>query len=584
MCTKGSDSQLEKMKFEFHEMKLYRLFVVLACVCSSGLIQAQQQDELMPILEKELKRELEGLSKAPISPYFIEYRVEDLDYISIQSSFGSLIRSDANRSRTLVTRVKVGDYQVDNTHPVKQGGMYMPDRGFNAPHPLPLENEPLAIEFAIWNATQDGYREALSAYKRVKSSSSESQNSTSTAPDFSKEQPSVFFEAPLSSAENLIDKTKWESVLKKYSSLFLKNPDIILGEANFNFNIQRQHLISNEGTRVAQNFTYAYINISGSIRAEDGDIVPLHLSYFAFQPSELPSEEVITKDINEMITKLEKLKKAPLAEPYTGPAILQSQAAGVFFHEIFGHRVEGHRLKSEMDGQTFKAKVNEVVLPKTMNIIFDPTLTHYKQQPLNGFFKYDDEGVKSRRVNVVEKGVLKTFLMSRSPLEEIKNSNGHGRASSEAEVVSRQSNLIVETDKAVQINDLRKMLVKECQKQGKKYGYFFKDVVGGFTFTNRFTPNAFNIFPTEVYRVYVDGRPDELVRGVDLIGTPLAMFAEIQAAGNDPGIFTGFCGAESGSVPVSAVSPSLFVRRIETQKKVKMNEESTLLSRPSGDQ
>jgi TldD protein len=171
--------------------------------------------------------------------------------------------------------------------------------------------------------------------------------------------------------------------------------------------------------------------------------------------------------------------------------------------------------------------------------------------------------------------------MSRTPLDKFPVSNGHGRASAGAPVVSRQSNLLVETSKAVPMNDLRKMLVKECKRQGKPYGYYFKDVVGGFTNTERFSPNAFNIFPTEVYRIYADGRPDEIVRGVDLIGTPLAMFAEIAATGDTYGIFHGFCGAESGSVPVSAISPALFVKRIETQKKPKEQQDTMLLSRPS---
>nr|WP_236676097.1 metallopeptidase TldD-related protein [Chryseolinea lacunae] len=281
-----------------------------------------------------------------------------------------------------------------------------------------------------------------------------------------------------------------------------------------------------------------------------------------------------------MIATLEKLKTAPLAEPYSGPAILLAPAAGVFFHEIFGHRVEGHRMKKEYDGHTFKAKINEYVLPKTLQVYFDPTLSEIDGKPLNGGFKYDDEGIKSQRVTVVDKGMLKTFLMSRTPLENLSHSNGHGRASLGMEPVSRQSNLIVETTKGVSMDELRKMLVKECKRQGKPYGYLFRDVVGGFTITDRYNPNAFNIFPTVVYRIYADGRADELVRGVDLIGTPLAMFAEIQATGNDRDTFIGFCGAESGYVPVSAASPSLFVRRIETQKKPKQHQEATLLARP----
>jgi len=527
---------------------------------------------------------MQGLSKAPYPPYFLEYRVEDFKYVDVQASFGSLIRSTADSSRTLVTRVKVGDYEIDNTHPFTGNQNYYDEGGSYAmPVPFPIEDDPLAIQHTLWSSTKENYSAAVNAYKRLMSSATKPSKSKLT-PDFSREEPSVYMEAALAPLTVLVDRKEWEERVKKYSGVFLRNKDIVSGEVSFNFSINRQYLVTNEGTRIAQNLTYAYINVSAEIRTMDGDLVPLHLSYFNFLPKDLPSDEKILAEIDVLITKLDKLKTAPLAEPYTGPAILHAQAAGVFFHEIFGHRVEGHRLRSEFDGQTFRSKVNELVLPKTMSVSFDPTLTHYQNKPLNGYFKYDDEGIKARRVNVVEGGILKTFLMSRTPLDGILKSNGHGRAAAEAEVVSRQSNLIVETQKQVNMDELRKLLIKECQRQGKKYGYLFKDVIGGFTFTNRFTPNAFNIFPTEVYRVYTDGRPDELVRGVDLIGTPLAMFAEIVAAGNDPDVFTGFCGAESGNVPVSAISPSLFVRRIETQKKLKKKEESTILPRPTTDQ
>jgi len=306
----------------------------------------------------------------------------------------------------------------------------------------------------------------------------------------------------------------------------------------------------------------------------------LYQSYFASDPAHLPSEEAILLDVNNLIAKLKLLRAAPVAEPYSGPAILYARAAGVFFHEIFGHRVEGHRLKDKTDGQTFKDKLKEQVLPKTLSVVFDPTLQNFNGQALNGYYQYDDEGVPGQKVTVVEKGILKTFLMSRSPIESFSKSNGHGRGQADNEAVSRQSNLIIENEKVVSMKDLRKMLIAECKKQKKAYGYLFTDVVGGFTTTQRYMPNAFNIFPTEVYRVYADGRPDELVRGVDLIGTPLAMFAEITAADDNRQVFTGFCGAESGSVPVTAISPSLFVKRIETQRKPVTQIDKAILEKP----
>ena len=312
-------------------------------------------------------------------------------------------------------------------------------------------------------------------------------------------------------------------------------------------------------------------------------VLPLYKSYFAFKPENLPGDEEIISDVNEIVKKLKALKDAPVVEPYAGPALLSGIAAGVFFHEIFGHRIEGQRQKSESDAQTFKKKVGQNVLPGHMSVIMDPTIDSYNGEALNGYYKYDDQGIKGKKVTVVENGVLKNFLMSRCPIENFPNSNGHGRAEAGRQPVSRQSNLIVETTKPLSMEQLRKKFIKELKNQDKEYGYLFANVRGGFTFTGRFIPNAFNVTPTEVYRVYTDGRPDELVRGVDLVGTPLAMFSQIEAAGDKPEIFTGTCGAESGRVPVTAISPFLFVKQIEMQKKSKSQEKPPILPRPDSE-
>jgi TldD protein len=471
--------------------------------------------------------------------------------------------------------VKVGDYQLDNTHPATGADNNLDGisdgYGYEI---LPLDDNEQALRFLIWQATQKKYREAVARYKAIRANP----RTTTSVPDFTKEKKNAYYEAPLSLT---LDTVRWLGYLKEFSAVFLKDADIISAEASLQVNLTRKYFVSSEGTEVVQNMPYSYLQVSTSVRSKGQLILPLNRSFFARTPAELPSPETVKQELEKMLTVLVKLKDAPAAEPYTGPAILDAQVAGVFFHEIFGHRVEGHRLRSEQDGQTFKSKLNERVLPTTLSVVFDPTLQNLGTQHLNGFYAYDDEGVKAQRVTAVQNGVLKTFLMSRSPVSGLLSSNGHGRAAPGSDVVTRQSNLIVETSKPLKMDELRKMLVKECQRQGRPYGYYFKDVVGGFTLTDRFNPNAFNIFPTEVYRIYADGRPDELVQGVDLIGTPLAMFAEITAAGNETGVFTGFCGAESGSVPVSAVAPALFVRRIETQKKPKAEQEPTLLKRPT---
>jgi TldD protein len=553
--------------------------ILLFCIIISLGAMGQVNDPLLKIAEEELTREMEQFKKAGTPPYFVSYRITDSQYGVVESSFGSLVQSSVDKSRVLVTDVRVGDYQIDNTHLVN-GGDESSLRGMSKGSPLPLDNEPDAVKYYLWQATQKEYKQALQAFKVIRSSSADKM-AFKGINDYSVEKPAQYAEGPAVDFSSIFSQAEWEQKVKDLSRTFLNDVDLIGGDVSVRVVSERKYFLSSEGARIAQNGTYAYINVSGSIRADDGEIVPLHSSYFSFLPSGLPTTEAIQKDIVAMIAKLKQLKKAPLAEPYTGPAILHAQTAGVFFHEIFGHRVEGHRLRDEQDGQTFKGKVGQQVLPKSMDVYFDPVKKELNGKPLNGYYLYDDEGVKGQTVHAVEKGMLKSFLMSRSPLAGFPKSNGHGRADSGDEAVSRQSNLIVTSAKTYPMEDLRKMLVKECQRQGKPYGYFFRNVIGGFTTTDRQMPNAFNIFPIEVYRVYVDGRPDELVRGVDLIGTPLAMFAEIEAAGSEPEIFTGFCGAESGSVPVSAVSPALFVKRIETQKKAKSMLDPMLLNKPT---
>jgi predicted Zn-dependent protease len=185
---------------------------------------------------------------------------------------------------------------------------------------------------------------------------------------------------------------------------------------------------------------------------------------------------------------------------------------------------------------------------------------------LGGHYEYDDEGQKARRVELIENGVLKTFLMSRLPIASFSNSNGHGRAQGGHVPTGRQGNLIVTSTKSVPETELRKELIEEAKKQGKPYGLYFEDISSGFAVTTRSSPQAFSVVPLVVWRVYVDGRPDELVRGVSIVGTPLAAMKKILVTGDKSDVFDGVCGAESGSVPVSAVAPAMLVSEMETQK------------------
>ena len=228
--------------------------------------------------------------------------------------------------------------------------------------------------------------------------------------------------------------------------------------------------------------------------------------------------------------------------------------------------------------------MNKSVLPDFIDVVFDPTIKTMRGNELSGYYVYDDEGVKAQKVDVVTGGIFKNYLMSRAPNENCDKSNGHGRREEGYDAVSRQSNLLVIAQKTMPVTELKDKLREECKKQNLEYGLYFVKVQGGFTFTGRTIPNSFNVLPLLVYKVFTDGRPDEIVRGVDLIGTPLTTFSSIFAAGDDLGVFNGTCGAESGGVPVSAVSPSLLVQKIEVQKKSKSQAKLPILPAPGDDE
>jgi len=262
---------------------------------------------------------------------------------------------------------------------------------------------------------------------------------------------------------------------------------------------------------------------------------------------------------------------------------LTGRAAAVFFHEVFGHRAEGHRQKDVAEGQTFAKKVDEPILPDFLSIVDDTTMKKLGSTDLLGYYEYDDEGVKAHRVTLVDHGVLRDFEMSRSPLVGFPHSNGHGRRQLGASPVSRQGNLIVESSKTVTNAELRAKLLELIKQQHKQFGLLIDDIAGGFTFTGRGQPQAFQVLPLVVYKVFADGRPDQLVRGVDIVGTPLASLTKIVATGDTTEVFNGYCGAESGSVPVSAASPAILTTELEVQKKESSTDRPPILPAPAHD-
>jgi TldD protein len=399
--------------------------------------------------------------------------------------------------------------------------------------------------------------------------------------DFSAQQPVV---AVMPKEGKLtVDRAAWEARLREITAGFREYPTIFYDTAVLQASHETDYFVSTEGTRVSAPNQVARLIVVARTRAADGMDLFRAETFEADSVDHLPAQAEVLAKTKAMAENLIALRSAPITEPYNGPAILSGRAAAVFFHEVLGHRLEGQRQKGDEEGQTFTKLLNKEILPKFLSVADDPTLASFEGHPLSGHYLYDDEGQPARKVELVDDGVLKTFLMSRLPVASFGQSNGHGRAETGKMPTGRQGNLIVTSTKTVSDAQLREMLKAEAKKQGKAYGLYFEDISSGFAVTTRRSPQAFQVIPLVVYRVYVDGRPDELVRGVSIVGTPQAALSRIVATGDHQDIFNGECGAESGTVPVSAVAPAMLVSEIETQKQAQGTARPPIVAPPPVD-
>ena len=532
-----------------------------------------QSAKLLDILAEELDRNFKALKeKGDPPPYYLAYAVSEQEGGSVTASLGSLLASNERKSRTLDITIRVGSPKLDNYHSVR-GEFAQFTRGT----PLALDDSPDAIKRLLWRETDRCYRSAVERLINIKTSKEVKVAEKEESDDFSEAPPA---KAQEHTAKMEFDLGDWEKRVRKLSAKLANRPQLLSSSVTAMGSREVKYFVSSEGARLMHGRPMARVMLSAFAKADDGMDLSTFDSFDASTAKKLPKDDKLTAAFEKVGREVEALRSAAVVDAYVGPAILSGRAAGVFFHEIFGHRVEGHRLKDETDGQTFLKSVGTRVLPEFLSVIFDPTLKQSAGTDLNGWYEFDDEGVTARRVPVVEKGILKTFLMSRTPIPNLPASNGHGRRQAGNEVVSRQSNLLVEASQTVSESRLREMLIEELKRQNKPYGYYFQEITGGFTNTSRRGIQAFKVIPLVVYRIHVDGR-EELVRGADIVGTPLASFAKIIAAGDKLEVFNGFCGAESGSVPVSAISPAILVSELEIQKKESSRERPPLLPAPA---
>ncbi|MBE7504415.1 MAG: hypothetical protein HS113_29810 [Verrucomicrobiales bacterium] len=466
-------------------------------------------------------------------PYYLAYTVTERQVATLEATLGAPLRDQDFHRRFLQVDARVGDYELDSTHQIRGGdsGFDLSAQLFSGAVEVSLSDNRDALQQAVWRATDRAFKSAAKRYQRVLTNRKTQVDEDDQSGDFTRETPAVHREPPVPLA---FDRTGWRQRLESVSALARQHPLLYRSSVMLTGGAEHRWMVTSEGTRLETGRQLWRVSLTAGTKAEDGMELDQSFTFDAASEAGLPDETAMAQAFERIIRQVLALRQAPLIEPFTGPAILRNRASGVFFHEIFGHRIEGHRQKDVEEGQTFARKVGQPILPEFLSVRDDPTLATFQGQDLRGFYTFDDEGVPAQNTALVENGILRTFLLSRSPLEGFPRSNGHGRREPGRDVVSRMGNLIVESEKQVPFAELRHQLLEECRRQGKPFGLLFEDIAGGFTGTRRISAQSFKVLPVVVYRVFADGRPDELVRGVDIVGTPLTSFSKILAAGDDP--------------------------------------------------
>ena len=558
-------------------MKKY--LCLLPFIVTSFVAYAQQNCDIesqqpVQLLSAELKRSIKALKRQKPPIYYVAYTYNEYERGEIDVQDQGVSYRGIHNNRILQVQARAGSTRMDNTRTLKKDRTYYALRAGEMPE---IEGDGKAFIMAVWRQTQLAAEEAQQDFNRVRADAQTSSDRTDDSPDFVFPPKETFC---LEEPALTFDLDALEKLLLAASSLTHDKAFVLDSSFSFSYVTGYQYFVDSVGTRLKMPQRLARLMYSVEGKTADGSKLVRSQTYDVLEQAQLPDETQLLADVTQSIAELQALTQAPEAEPVTVPAILKNKAMAVFVHEVLGHRVEGHRQKEDSFGKTFTDKVGQQVVSPLLSIVDDATLASFNQIPLRGFYYYDDEGVKARPVILVKDGILQGFLMSSSPIKGFSKSNGHGRGDEGNRPVARMGNTRVIASETVPYEQLEQQLLTEIKRQNKPYGFIIEDLSGGFTLTETNYPQTFKLTPTLVYRIYPDGQK-EVVRGADMVGTPLVSFNEIMAAADDYDVFNGSCGAESGWVPVSGIAPSVLLRKLEIEKTGKAESKPPVLPPPS---
>jgi len=553
----------------------------LALVCALLAAAPERSDprqHILSALVEELSRSQKDLRlRGYEPPYFMSYAVRGSEKREVGAKYGALFLDHARRERRLQVDVRVGSYDFDNTGSQEMFDFDGQDSGYTAGREAPLDDDPAALRNSLWLLTDDLYKKALSAYLKKKGKEVYRPDDPDRPASFSREEPHAEIGPAV---PHPFDAELWKRELREQSDRLRSHPELFDSQLRAGVDHEERELANTEGARLVTERVLYGLHVQAWARAPDGMLLEDSRDFYAASEAELPRGEKLSRKIDEMVGELIALRNAPVLDPYTGPALLAPEASGVLFHEAVGHRLEGERQNDDKDGRTFKGQVGKQILPGFLTILDDATRARFGDKSLNGVYKYDDQGVPAQNTLLVDHGVLKTFLLSRAPVAGFAHSNGHGRSSPGRDPVARMANLIVRSDRTMPLPKLKEALIAEARRQDKPFGLIIRDVTGGNTDTSGYAYQAFKGQPRLVYKVDAKTGEETLVRGVEIVGTPLTALGKISATGDDPRVFNGYCGAESGFVPVSTVAPTILIGEIELQRTRKDSGRPPVLASP----
>ena len=510
-----------------------------------------------------LKLRKPGLPKL----FYLSHLIRDQEFFNVEARFGALYKEDHYSRRNCLTDAHVGSYRKDQ---ISEGGLEensKDEESYNYLQ-LPIHDRKEALRIGLWRLTDAKYREAEEAYFRRKAHELTYLNLHPNLSDWEKRSPTVDL-SPRSLPN--IDREFWSSYVEKASDTVKRHFGIKNSHVSLQVKHQTRLFVNSDGSQIAESQAYWQLEAYLWHLSEKGDGIPWTISHFVNDPSELPDLNSFRKEIRSAAKLLEQIAAAPRFHSYSGPVLLDPIPAGLLIHEAMGHRLEGNRLRSGGEARTFADSLGKVVLPEFLNLSDHPQSSHLElpsgeARSLVGHYRYDDEGIPSGKADLISSGKLQGFLTSRVPIQRKHFSNGHARSSHHERAISRMGVTHLESEILTPATELKEKLLEEVRRQNLPYGIRILNASSGETTTDAYDFQAFLGEINLASRIFPDGR-EELIRGVNFVGTPLNAVQGIMAAGNDPAIDNAWCGAESGMVPVSTISPSLLIRNLELQSK-----------------